>query len=117
VNVLAAPAPPMVLTCRLLRAKAAAGRPASLPVTVRPDGDDASVSFDPHHPAFVKGTTVMHALRRQLLVPLFVAAALASGGAVAHAVIATPASHSVAHVADPVCPDSTNWNDILQACV
>ena len=58
----------------------------------------------------------MRALRRYLLVPLFIAAALAAGGVSAHQAL-TPATHAVTSVADPICPAGTNWDDALQACV
>ena len=58
----------------------------------------------------------MLAFRRHLLVPLFIAVAIASGGAAGHATTIPPA-HAIARIADPICPASTNWDALLRACV
>ena len=57
----------------------------------------------------------MHAIKRYVLAPMVVAAA---------AFVAVPAAHVVANssaqprisVADPICPQGTNWDNILQVC-
>jgi len=62
----------------------------------------------------------MRALKRHVLVPVFVAAAIVSGGAAAHLATTpatSPAAHSVRTIAGPICPAGTNWDDALQMCV
>jgi hypothetical protein len=59
----------------------------------------------------------MRALQRNLLVPLFAAAAIVAGGAATHVMTSAPATHARTAIAGPICPAGTNWDDILQACV
>lgn len=58
----------------------------------------------------------MRALRRSVLAFLFIAAASLSAGASAH-LGAAPAAHRTVALAGPICPNGTNWDDILHACV
>ena len=58
----------------------------------------------------------MRALTRYALAPLFVAAALLTAGAPAHASAATAAAHQVRPVPQIWCPAGTSWDNILQMC-
>ncbi len=57
----------------------------------------------------------MRAIRRQILTPVIVAAAIFSAGSAVHLMTAQPAHAS--SVAGPICPAGTNWDDLLHACV
>jgi len=60
----------------------------------------------------------MRAITRSRLAPLFVAAAILTTGLSAHLALAgTTTPHRTATEAGPICPNGTNWDDILQMCV
>jgi hypothetical protein len=59
--------------------------------------------------------TVMRALLRYALAPLFIAAALLSAGATAHMSVAAATSHQL-RVAAVHCPGGTSWDNILHIC-
>jgi hypothetical protein len=59
--------------------------------------------------------TVMRALLRYALAPLFIAAALLSAGATAHMSVAAATSHQP-RVAAVHCPGGTSWDNILHIC-
>jgi hypothetical protein len=59
--------------------------------------------------------TVMRALLRYALAPLFVAAALLFAAAAAHTPAAAAASHHP-RVAAFDCPGGTSWDNILRIC-
>lgn len=61
----------------------------------------------------------MRALRHYLLAPLATATAifgLIAVGASAESAV-TPATHSHTAIADPICPNGTNWDNSLGKCV
>jgi hypothetical protein len=57
----------------------------------------------------------MPAIKRYVLAPMVVAAAAFVAVPVAH-VAASSAAHPRISLAGPICPQGTNWDNILQTC-
>jgi len=57
----------------------------------------------------------MHAIKRFVLAPTVVAAAAFVAVPMAH-LAAYPAAHPRISLAGPICPQGTNWDNIIQTC-
>lgn len=57
----------------------------------------------------------MPAIKRYVLAPMVVAAAAFVAVPVAH-VAASSAAHPRISLAGPICPQGTNWDDVLGVC-
>ncbi|HET7014060.1 MAG TPA: hypothetical protein VFI65_09120 [Streptosporangiaceae bacterium] len=57
----------------------------------------------------------MHTIKRYVLAPTVAVAAAFVAVPVAHAA-ASSAAHSQISLAGPICPQGTNWDNILKTC-